>query len=179
MQGEEERNEDGEVKNSSEKKKKIAPQQMAKLKEKKSLACKSFHKEQAEELAIGMVARNEVLEQLGLKVKEEELMSKPAAREQAESSWLSSTPCSSQSSGYPSRSPSPEGRPGPGRAILEEENRSRRKIASARRKRVHALWRTFVPSARRNLHAQARQRLFLERVQCKSNLGRLLEAQAR
>ena len=41
------------------------------------MACKSFNtKKQSEELAIGMVAHNEVLEQLGHKVKEEELLSK-------------------------------------------------------------------------------------------------------
>ena len=67
---------------------------------------------------MGMVARNEVRDQLGLIVKKEEFITKLAAREQAESSWRSPTHCSS---GYPSCSPSPESR-----AILEEENRSRR-----------------------------------------------------
>ena len=82
-----------------------------------------------------MVARNEVLEQLGHTVKEEELISKNAASEQAESFWSRwrqalihlGTPCSSGypsihlgtpcSSGYPSRSLSPESR-----AILKEED---------------------------------------------------------
>ena len=53
-------------------------------------------------------------EQLGVKVKEGELLLKLATRDQAESSCRPPTPCSS---GYPSRSPSPESQ-----AILEEED---------------------------------------------------------
>ena len=69
---------------------------------------------------MGMVARNEALNQLGLKVKEEGIISGRAARERVETSRrsLSRSPLSS---GYPSRSPSPESR-----AILQHEGRRRR-----------------------------------------------------
>ena len=85
---------------------------MAKRKEKGMKRLQAFQ----EELAMGMVARNEALDQLGLKVREE--VSERAAREQAETSWRSPPPLSS---GYPSRSPSPESS-----VILQQEERSRR-----------------------------------------------------
>ena len=79
----------------------ISAQQMAKRKEKGMQRLQAFqNKKRAEELAMGMVARNEALDQLGLKVNEEEIMSERAAREQAETSWRSPSPLSS---GYPSR----------------------------------------------------------------------------
>ena len=67
---------------------------------------------------MGMVARNEALDQLGVKVNEEEIISERAAREQAETSWRHPSPLSA---GYLSRSPSPEIR-----AILQQEERRRR-----------------------------------------------------
>ena len=65
-----EKREEREEKFSSKKKQRISAQQMAKQKEKGSRRLQECqHKKQAEELAIGMVARNEVLEQLGHKVR--------------------------------------------------------------------------------------------------------------
>ena len=110
------------------------------------MACKSFNtKKQSEELAIGMVAHNEVLEQLGHKVREQDLISKIAARERAERPW----------------------RPAPNHpgipfhlSILAARWRQkavpslRRRIVAGRQKRVHTLWCISVPSKRRNLPAQ-------------------------
>ena len=110
-----------EIKEEGEEKKMktISAQQMAKRKEKGMQRLQAFqNKKRAEELAMGMVARNEALDQLGLKVNEEEIMSERAAREQAETSWRSPPPLSS---GYPSRSPSPESR-----VVLQQEERRRR-----------------------------------------------------
>ena len=79
----------------------ISALQRAKRKEKGIRRLQAFqHKKRAEALAIGMVARNEALDQLGLKVKEEGIISECASREQAETSWHSPSPLSS---GYPSR----------------------------------------------------------------------------
>ena len=65
----------------------ISAKQMAKRKEKGMKRQQAFqNKERAEELAMGMVARNEALDRLGFKVKEEEIMSERAAKEQAERS---------------------------------------------------------------------------------------------
>ena len=60
-------------------------------------------KKRAEELAMGMVARNEALEELGFQVKEEENMSESAAREAAghhAKFWAETSP-PPFSSGYP------------------------------------------------------------------------------
>ena len=107
-----------------------------------------------------MVARNEVLEQLGLQVKEEEFLSKLAAIEQAESYWRSPPPCSS---GYPSRSPTsrplPESRPSLRRKIgatprQRDEDRRRlakespRLVAQIRAERAEELARASKRSAR-------------------------------
>ena len=97
----------------------ISALQRAKRKEKGMQRLQAFqNKKRAEALAIGMVARNEALDQLGLKVKEEAITLERAAREQAETTWRSPFPLSS---GYPSRSLSPESR-----AIIQQEERRRR-----------------------------------------------------
>ena len=68
----EEKNKEGEEK----KMKTTSALQRAKRKEKGIRRLQAFqHKKRAEALAIGMVARNEALDQLGLKVNEEEIMS--------------------------------------------------------------------------------------------------------
>ena len=116
-----------EIKEEGEEKKMkiISAQQMAKRKEKGMQRLQAFqNKKQSEELAMGMIARNEALDQLGLKVNEEEIMSERAAREQAETSWRSPPPLSS---GYPSRSPSPESR-----VVLQQEERRRREEERSR-----------------------------------------------
>ena len=54
----------------------ISAQQMAERKEKGMQRLQAFqNKKRSEELAMGMIARNEALDQLGLKVNEEEIMS--------------------------------------------------------------------------------------------------------
>ena len=108
---------EGEKKNSS---KQISAHQMAKRKERGIRRLQAFqNKKRVKELAMGMVARNEVLDQLGLTIEEDEIISERAARDLAETLSRPSSPIPF-SSGYPSRSPSPESL-----AILKQEERRR------------------------------------------------------
>ena len=116
-----------EIKGEGEEKKMktISAKQMAKRKEKGMKRQQAFqNKERAEELAMGMVARSEALDQLGINLKEEEIMSERAAREQAETSWRSPPRLSSA---YPCRSPSAESR-----IILQQEECRRREEERSR-----------------------------------------------
>ena len=164
-----------EEKNSLEKKKKNSSQQMATHKEAGSPRIQKFqHKSWLKNWLLAWLLATKYLAtpHYDHKVKEDELIEKIEAREQAESSWRSwhpaenhlSTPCSS---GYPSSSHSPE-------------SRSIRKITACRRiaaaRRNEFTWRNCMPNERRNLHAQARQPI-PSNAPRKSNFS--LEAKAR